>query len=191
MLKGRLFNGKLFNERLLVGQWMQSASWKIAWSLIAIGNLALPATAQTPPAEPDYAALEQQFDDLQDALQHNLGDLQDWQELNDSLQELNQSMEDYESATEAANPGITARFESYLANLATCSPGTFVDVPFAGATETIRGWEGERCRVNSLMLVGGQSQSHTCLYTPRDLELMTGPELYLPDDLAGQCQRVK
>ncbi|MEM6452335.1 MAG: hypothetical protein AAF703_18730 [Cyanobacteria bacterium P01_D01_bin.105] len=139
------------------------------------GYLTLPVQAQ--PAE------------MEEFLHQIEEDTEALRQFNQSMETVLQEMQAFEEEMEAS--GFSDAFDRYQSNLISCSPIVLNDFPLPGAAETIRGWDGDRCRVDTRMTLEEETIVSSCLYTQRDIELITGPELYLPDDLDRTCQRLK
>ncbi|MEL7067372.1 MAG: hypothetical protein AAGN15_01815 [Cyanobacteria bacterium J06581_3] len=144
-------------------------------TLLACG-LILPVGAQQAAEEAEMEALLRQLE-AQEA---------EWQQLDRQMEGFREEMRAFEAELEAS--GMADAMDRYHSHLATCSPVTLIDFPFPGATETIRGWEGDRCRIDTQMTFGDESIVSSCLYTQQDIALIVGPELYLPEDLERTCQ---
>lgn len=135
-----------------------------------------PGPAAQPPAAPPSS------ETLNDA---------ELQEIEALFDDLEQELEDLKNTIDAVNPGSFARLEAFTTHLATCSPYVGENLLFVGHTETIRGWEGDHCWVDIAVTFEGFTQRERCLYTRRDIALITGHTPYTPDDTAPQCTRLK
>lgn len=163
----------------------------VAITLIGYGTT-LPVKAQPPSDEAELQRLEQELERLERELEPILQQIEDMEALGRQIDEypLNGSQLD-EIETATVSPETLARLADFEMNLTDCSPGTYPDLILSGMTEIIRGWAEGTCQVDRLTNIGDMQAVHQCFYTLQDIELITGPELYLPDDLERQCQRIK
>ena len=124
--------------------------------------------------------------ELEEFIRRMQAETEELRQFNQEMEILLEEIETLEAEFE--NSEFAAAFNQYQAHLLTCSSVVLPDFPFLGATETIRGWEGDRCRVDTRVVTAGETRLTSCLYTQRDIELITGPELYFPEDLERTCQ---
>ncbi|MFK8182426.1 MAG: hypothetical protein AB8B99_03565 [Phormidesmis sp.] len=136
-----------------------------------------PRPAAQPPTAPPY--------------QERLSETEQ-QEVEALFDDIEQALEDLENNPEASNLSSLAKIETFIDHLATCSPYVGENLFFRGHNETIHGWEGDRCRIDKTFSFGEVTQRERCLYTRRDIALITGATPYTPDDTAApQCTKLK
>lgn len=167
---------------------------KIANSILLAVALAgyisvLPAVAQQTPEEAELQRLEEEIERLNQALEPLLQDLESLDQTMTELEAIDQQID--EAWAEIYTPETAALFADYQINLATCSPATYEDLFLPGITDSIQGWVGDTCQVDKRTNLGDSQWIHQCFYTRQDIELITGPGLYLPDDLERECHRIK
>ncbi|MEM9089056.1 MAG: hypothetical protein AAGC93_09960 [Cyanobacteria bacterium P01_F01_bin.53] len=156
-------------------------------SLLFTGS-ATPSMAEQPPNPIELQTLNRQIEAINTS---PTADLQDLEIFVESLDAQTQEIQAVDDTLEGLTPGHAERLDRYETHLATCSPHVSEDLFFPESLEVIRGWVGERCQVDRRVMISGQPQGTSCLYTRQDIARITEITHALPEDLAQQCQHIQ